>query len=58
MFLSIIITRIIFWHETLNTNYSMIICYASYVCIRVATEKIIVDFLIIVSIIYRIHLYE
>ena len=50
MFLSIIITRIIYWHETLNANYSMINFNARYVCIRVATEKTIVDFLIMCSV--------
>ena len=38
-------------HETLNGNYSMINFYARYVYIRVATEKTIVAFLIIISVI-------
>ena len=38
MFLSIIITNIIYSHETLNV-YSMINLYTRYLCIRVATEK-------------------
>ena len=53
MFLSIIITCIIYWHETLNRNYSMINFYAMYIVIRVATEKTIVTFLIIASVISK-----
>ena len=56
MFLSIMITCIIYWHYTLYTNYSMIKCYARYVCIRVTTEKTIVDFLII-FVLHREYIY-
>ena len=49
--LTIIITSFIYWHETLNSNYSMINFYARYVCIIIATEITIVAFLIICSVI-------